>query len=154
MRRARLGAIVLGLVGGTWLVIGAVASASALDVEVMIVHATDSGPTDPTLAGLKPRLRRLVGYRSFHVIQQEQRECSWRNAEEFALPGGRSLHLLPKGMDDQTVMMQVRLLDGRKRLVDTHVRLQNRGTMAFGVGRDGRAGDGDGALVILLRAEE
>jgi hypothetical protein len=57
-------------------------------------------------------------------------------------------------MDDQSVMMQVRLLDGRKRLVDTHVRLQNGGTMAFGVGRDGRAGDGDGALVILLRAGE
>jgi hypothetical protein len=58
VKSARLGAILLGLVGGTWSVIGAVASASALDVEVMIVHATDSGPTDSTLAGLKPRLRR------------------------------------------------------------------------------------------------
>src|SRR5262249_61609288 len=71
--------------------------------------------------------------------------------ENFDLGGGHKLVLLPKGMEDQRVMMQVRLLDGRRRLVDTNVRLVNGGTMVFGVGRDARGGDG--ALLILLRAE-
>jgi hypothetical protein len=148
------GAAALGLVGGLSLAVGAPAATSALFVHVMTVHATEHGPSDEQLAPLRPRLRRLVGYRAFRVVQEERRQCTWRNSEAFALPGGRWLQLLPKGMDDQTVMMQVRLLDGRRRLVDSHVRLRNGGTMAFGVGRDGRAGDDDGALIILLRAEE
>jgi len=120
----------------------------------MTVHATEHGDSDAALAPLRPRLRRLVGYRAFRVVQEERRQCVWRSDVAFALPGGRSLQLLPKGMDDETVMMQVRLLDGRRRLVDTHVRLRNGGTMAFGMGHDGRVGDSDGALVILLRVED
>ena len=49
-------------------------------------------------------------------------------------------------------MMQVRLLEGRRRLVDTNVRLVNGGTMVFGVGRDARGGDG--AVLILLHAQQ
>jgi len=36
--------------------------------------------------------------------------------------------------------------------VHTDVRLRNRGTMVFGVGREPRGGDG--ALIVLLKAEE
>ena len=152
--RRLAGAVAVGLVGGLSFGIAASAQGSVLSVHVMTVHATEHGPSDEQLAPLRPRLRRLVGYRAFHVVQEERRACTWRNSEAFALPGGRWLHLLPKGMDEQTVMMQVRLLDGRKRLVDTHVRLRSGGTMAFGMGRDGRAGYDDGALIILLKAEE
>ena len=58
---------------------------------------------------------------------------------------------MPKGMQDEAVVMQVRLLDGRRRLVDTDVRLRNRGTMLLGVGH--QAGRADGALIIMLKAE-
>jgi hypothetical protein len=54
-------------------------------------------------------------------------------------------------MRDQAVVMQVQLLDGRRSLVDTDVRLQNRGVMLFGVAQD--AGAAGGALIIMLRAE-
>jgi len=60
--------------------------------------------------------------------------------------------VMPKGMRDQSVVMQVKLLDRRRPLIDTDVRLQNRGVMLFGVGRDANAADG--ALIIMLRAEE
>ncbi len=152
MKHARLGAIAVGLVGGASCLVGMALPAIALDVHVVTVHAVERGPSDPELTALRPRLRRLVGYRGFHVMQDEQRRCSWRNQESFALPGGRWLQLLPKGMEDQAVTMQVRLLDGRRRLMDTQIRLRNGGTMAFGMGRDG--GAADGALIILLRAEE
>ncbi|HLK11752.1 MAG TPA: hypothetical protein VKW76_10260 [Candidatus Binatia bacterium] len=129
-------------------------AAAALDVQVISVHASESGPTDAALDTLRPRLRRLAGYRAFRVVRTERRQCAWHSPEEFTLPGGRSLQLLPRGMEQQAVLIQVRLLAGRHRLVDTNVRLRNRGTMLFGVGQAGRGGEGDGALIVVLRAEE
>ena len=142
-------AVALGLLGATVPIAAAVAL--GMEVQVVSVRATERGPSDAELQPVRARLRRLVGYRSFRVVQQERRECTWRNAEEFAIPGGRSLRIMPKGLQNEAVMMQVRLLDGRRRLVDTDVRLRNRGTMLFGVGQ--QAGRADGALIIMLRAE-
>jgi len=146
-----LGAAMCLLTGGP-MVAPAAQAADDLAIQVTTVHAADSGPCDPQLEALRPRLRRLAGYRAYQLLDRQQRTVSWRNTEEFDLGGGRTLVLLPKGMSDQRVMMQVRLLEGRKRLVDTNVRLANGGTMVFGVGRDARGGDG--ALLILLRAVE
>src|SRR5439155_1661621 len=96
-----------------------------------------------------PEPPRLAGYRSFQIVREERRRCAWETSEEFALPGGRLLHVLPKGMRDQAVVMQVKLTDGSRALVDTRVRLQNRGVMLFGVDQDRRAAEG--ALIIMLR---
>ena len=102
---------------------------------------------------LRPRLRRLVGYRSYRVIQDEHRRCSWGTREAFVIPGGRLLRVVPKGMRDETVMMQLQLIQGTRALVDTDVRLQNRGVMLFGVNQDEPPTDG-GALIIMIRAED
>jgi hypothetical protein len=123
----------------------------ALTIQVTAVRAAESGPSDPELVSLRPRLRRLVGYRGFQIVTREQRPCDWRAEARFVLPGGRVLQLLPKGNDADVVKMQVRLLEGRRRLVDTNVGVMNGGTMMFGVGRDPRIGDD--ALIILLKAE-
>jgi hypothetical protein len=125
--------------------------AETLAIQVTTVRAAAHGPCDPQLAPLRARLRRLAGYRAYQLVGEQQRRVAWRNTEAFDLGDGRSLMLLPKRMDDERVMMQVRLLEGRRRLVDTNVRLANGGTMIFGVGRDARGGDG--ATLILLRAE-
>jgi hypothetical protein len=147
------GVVVAAVTGGLLLLPGAAGAGGAqnLEVQVTTVRATETGPCDPQLEALRPRLRRLAGYRAYHLVGDQQRRVAWRNTEEFDLGSGRTLLLLPKGMEDQRVMMQVRLLDGRRRLVDTNVRLVNGGTMVFGMGRDARGGDG--ALLILLRAE-
>ncbi len=127
-------------------------SPDVLRIQVTSVRAAESGPSDPQLVSLRPRLRRLVGYRAFQIVNREERPCDWRTEVRFALPGGRRLQLLPKGMDGRDVVkMQVRLLEGRRRLVDTNVGVMNGGTMMFGVGRDPRMGDD--ALIILLKAE-
>jgi hypothetical protein len=136
---------------GLVLLVGA-SAIHALDVEITTVRAAATGPSDARLLELRPRLRRLVGYRSFRVVQIERRTCAWRTGAAFALPGGRALHIVPKGMRDQAVVMQVRLVEGPHALVDTDVRLQNRGVMLFGVDDDGRV-QGE-ALIIMLRAEE
>lgn len=125
--------------------------AAALEIEVTSVRATESGPSDPELVALRPRLRRLVGYRAFQIVGHEVRHCDWHNETRFTIPGGRHLQLLPKGYDDDVVKMEVRLLEGRRRLVDTNVRVMKGGTMMFGVGRVASAGDD--ALIILLKAD-
>lgn len=123
----------------------------SLRIEVTAVRAGESGPSDPELVSLRPRLRRLVGYRAFRIVTREARPCEWRSETRFALPGNRHLQLLPKSVDNDVVKMQVRLLEGRRRLVDTNVGVSNGGTMMFGVGRDPQIGDA--ALIILLKAE-
>lgn len=146
-----LGAAVAAITGGL-LLLPQAADAQNLDIQVTTVRAAESGPCDPQLEALRPRLRRLAGYRAYQLVGEQQRSVAWRTTEEFDLGDGRTLLLLPKGMHDQRVMLQVRLLEGRRRLIDTNVRLSNGGTMVFGVGRDARGGDG--ALLILLRAEQ
>jgi len=144
-------AVALAALAGGLLLAPPPVEAQNLAIQVMTVRATERGPCDPQLEALRPRLKRLAGYRAYQLVGDQQRTVTWRNTEAFDLGDGRSLVLLPKGMVDERVMMQVRLLDGRRRLVDTNIRLANGGTMVFGVGRDARAGDG--ALLILLRAE-
>jgi hypothetical protein len=122
-----------------------------LRIQVTAVRAAESGPSDPQLVSMRPRLRRLVGYRAFQIVSREERPCDWRAESQFALPGGRVLKLLPKSTADDVVNMQVRLLEGRRRLVDTNVGMVNGGVMMFGVGRDPRIGDD--ALIILLKTE-
>ena len=123
----------------------------ALDVQITAVEASYEGPSDPRLMQLRPRLRRLVGYRAFRVIQDERRNCKWRSPAAFALPGGRLVQIMPKGMRADEVMMHVQVIHGPRALVDTDLRLQNRGVMLIGVDDDVQD---PGVLLIMLRAEE
>jgi hypothetical protein len=134
------------------LVLLAAAQALALEVQITTVRAREHGRSDAQLIDLRPRLRRLVGYRSFRIVGEERRQCAWQTSEAFLIPGGRLLRIVPKGMRDQAVVMQVKLIDGQRALVDTDVRLQNRGVMLFGVERGAAAAPG--ALIIMLRAED
>jgi len=136
------------------LLLWSVAAESALAQDVMLqvvmVKAKQHGESDPELRPLRPRLRRLVGYRSYRMVGQQERGCQWRAEQAFLLPGGQVLVLQPVRMADQRVIMRARLLQGDRRLVDTVVQLRNQGTMFFGMGRSGRVDDG--ALLIMLRA--
>ena len=134
-------------------VIAASAAAWAVQVEITTVRAAEYGPSDAQLVEFRPRLRRLVGYRSFQVVRTERRACAWQTTEAFKIPGGHLLNVVPRGMRDQTVVMQVKLLDRRRPLVDTDVRLQNRGVMLFGLGHEANVSP-QSALIIMLKAEE
>jgi len=146
MKRAAI--VLVCTVGVLWLDAG---RAAALDVQVTAVEASLEGPSDRQLLQLRPRLRRLVGYRSFRVLQDERRNCPWRAPAAFTLPGGRLVHIVPKGMRADEVMMQVQVVQGLRALVDTDLRLQNRGVMLIGVDDDVQA---PGILLIMLKAEE
>jgi hypothetical protein len=118
-------------------------------LQVVTVKARQRGESDPELRTLRPRLRRLVGYRSYRMVEDQQRGCAWQVPQQFRLPGGRVLILRPQRLTDHRVIMQVVLLQGEQRLVDTDVQLRNQGTMFLALGRNGRD---DGALLIMLKA--
>lgn len=136
-------AVALGVAAGASLV-------HAVDVQITTVRASEYGRSDTRLLDLRPRLRRLVGYRAFRLVRQERRECAWRSPEAFRIPGGRRLHVVPRGMQNDALRLQVRLLEGPRALVDTDVRLRNRGVMLLGHEED----PAEGALIIMLRAEQ
>jgi hypothetical protein len=121
-------------------------------VQITSVRAYDRGPSDSQLQRFRPRLRRLVGYRSFRVVRDERQSCEWGNNVAFRVPGGPLIQVVPKGMRDDAVLLQVKLLDGKRALVDTDIRLQNRGVVLFGVDQD--SGAEKGMLIIMLHAEE
>jgi hypothetical protein len=85
------------------------------------------------------------------VLQEEKRNCAWRSPAAFSLPGGRLVHVMPKGMRDDEVMMHVSVVNGPRSLVDTDLRLQNNGVMLIGVDDDVHA---PGILLIMLKAVE
>jgi hypothetical protein len=119
-------------------------------LQVVTVKAAERGETDPELRTLRPRLRKLVGYRSYRMVNDQQRGCTWQVPQQFNLPGGRVLLLRPERLSDQHVVMQVHLLQGDERLVDTDVQLRNQGVMFLAMGRNGLTNDG--ALLIMLKA--
>ena len=145
------GPVALGLAVGALSLVAA-STCSALEVQITTVRAAERGHSDAQLVAVRPRLRRLVGYRSFQVVRDERRQCPWQADEAFKIPGGRLLRVVPKGMRDQAVVMQVKLVERRRPLVDTDVRLQNGGVLLFGVAPG--AHTPDGALIIMLKAEE
>ena len=127
-----------------------VAMAEDVVLQVVTVKARKYGESDPELQGLRPRLRRLVGYRSYRMVNDQRRGCAWEVPQQFQLPGGRVLVLRPERLADQRVVMQVRLLQGDEHLVDTDVQLRNRGTMFLAMGRNGQTNNG--VLLIMLKA--
>jgi len=119
-------------------------------LQVVTVKARERGESDPELRPLRPRLRRLVGFRSYRMVEDQQRGCAWQVPQQFRLPGGHVLVLLPERLADHRIIMRVRLLQGDERLVDTDIQLRNQGVMFLALGRTGRPSDG--ALLIMLKA--
>lgn len=148
--RAAAAVFAFGLIGHVC--VAAPAAADTLLVQVITVRASDLGPCDERLNALRTRLRRVSGYRGFEMIDDVTRTVKLRTETAIVLPGGRALRLLPKHLAGDVFQMQVRLLDGRRRLVDTNIRIPNGGTMVFGIGPE--KGGGEEAMLFVLKATD
>ena len=145
-------AVVMGLVSGLTALAPAWADAGSLHVQVITVRATGVGPCDDRLVALRPRLRRVSGYRGFELVDDVTRRIPVRTESIILLPGDRVLRLLPKSFVEDVLQLQVRLLAGRRRLVDTNIRMPSGGTMVFGVGPEASAGEE--ATLFVLKASD
>ncbi len=120
---------------------------SAVQVKIGTILATNKN--DEFDARLKPLEKQLkvMKYRSYRLLKEDSQTVSWQGDATFEIPGGRSLSVTPQEFRNKQIALKVRLLEGEKPLLDTTVRLQNRGNFMLG----GPPHEG-GALVLSISA--
>jgi len=96
-----------------------------------ILASNQSQDFDPRLSKMKNQLK-VFKYRSYRLINEEIQDVPWQANALFSIPGGRSLVVVPQEYRDRQVSLKVRLLERDKPLLDTSVRLRNRGNLLLG----------------------
>ena len=138
------------------LVISAVAARFACaDDDVVALHvrtvlATDSGSDfDARLDGYRRQLRDLFRYSSYRLVKEEERHCAFGRRNNFEIPGGRYLEVLPVQFREDRLKLRVLLIEGTSSPpLDTDFTVPNRGNIWVGGPRNP-----DGVLLISIGAE-
>jgi hypothetical protein len=132
----------------------ATASIQAADKNSQLVHVTigtilASNQNDEFDAKLKAMEKQLkvMKYRSYRSLKEESQDVAWQGNGVFEIPGGRSLSVAPQELRNNRISLKVRLMEGQKPLIDTTVRIPNRGNFILG----GPPHEG-GALVLSISA--
>jgi hypothetical protein len=129
---------------------GVAVAAEQVALRVRTVLATDTGAEfDSRLAAQRDQLRSLFRYSSYRLVKEEERRCSWGSPNNFEIPGGRFLQVLPIGFEDDRVRLKVILIErGGAPPLDTNFSLPNHGTIWVGGPRHS-----EGVLLISIGAE-
>lgn len=91
-------------------------------------------------------LRRFP-YASFRLLQSEERPVDMNSWAEFPVPGGRHLLVRPTGYEQGRVALSVALMQGRMALMNTVLRLRDRGEFVVAGPQQG-----DGVLFLSIGA--
>jgi len=119
----------------------------AVQVTIRTILAGDkSDEFDPKLKGMEQQLKPLK-HRSFRALKDETQTIAWQGSKSFEIPGGRSLTIAPQDFQENRIGLKVRLTQGDKPLIDTTVKIANKGNFILG----GPAHEG-GSLVLSISA--
>jgi hypothetical protein len=103
-----------------------------VQVQVGIILASnESDCLDPKLSRMKSQLE-VIKYRCYHLLNEQIQKVPWQSNVVFEIPGGRFLVVMPQEFRNNRLSLKVRLLEGEKPLLDTTVRLRNRGNFLLG----------------------
>ena len=95
------------------------ADADGVEVRIDTVLASNSGQTfDSALISLQQPFHSLFPYSSYRLMQGERRLIGWRREERFMLPGGRYLAVIPRGLQNDRVSLNVMLIHGTRPLIE------------------------------------
>lgn len=111
-----------------------------------ILAGNKSDEFDPKLKGMEQQLKPLK-HRSFRALKDETQTIAWQGSKSFEIPGGRSLTITPQDFQENRIGLKVRLTQGDKPLIDTTVKIANKGNFILG----GPAHEG-GSLVLSISA--
>lgn len=111
-----------------------------------ILASNKSDEFDAQLKGLESQLR-VLKYKSYRLLKNESQNVPWQGSKAFEIPGGRFLSVSPQELRDNRISLKVRLTQGQKPLIDTTVRIANKGNFLLG----GPPHEG-GALVLSISA--
>jgi hypothetical protein len=98
-------------------------------VTTRIVMASNNGKANLQGADTAPLREslRLFHYSSYRLVQHEVRPVSMTKMVEFPVPGERHLLVQPTEFKNGRVSLHVMLMEGRKMLVNTALKLKNGG---------------------------
>ena len=133
----------------------AAAGIYAADKNSQLVHVTigtilasnQSDEFDAKLKGMEKQFK-VLKYRSYRSLKDESQDVAWRGNGVFEVPGGRSLTVAPQEFRNNRIALKVRLMEGQKPIIDTTVRIPNRGNFILG----GDLPHEGGVLVLLISA--
>ena len=111
-----------------------------------ILASNQSDEMDAKLKGMESQLK-VLKYRSYRLLKSESQVVPWRGEKAFEIPGGRSLAVTPQEFQDNRVSLKVRLTQGQQPLLDTTVKIPNKGNFILG----GPPHEG-GVLVLSISA--
>jgi len=101
---------------------------------------------DVKLKGMEQQLKSLK-YRSYRSLKDDSKSVAWQGTQSFDIPGGRTLTVVPQEFQDNRIAIKVRLTQGDKPVVDTTVKIPNKGNFILG----GPPHEG-GTLVLSISA--
>ena len=124
-------------------------SGSPVTVDVGVVLASHDGSTvDPQLSSIQDKLRSMVNYSSYRMLDRQKRPLEVGQTGEFPLPGNRSLRVTPSPSRGEKVRLAVQITEGGKNLIATTLGL-SRGGMVLVGGPSYQKG----VLILILSAE-
>jgi hypothetical protein len=100
-------------------------------IDSVMAADTNEG-TDPRLAPMGPKLRRLFGFSTYSLIGHNEGETDCGKMIAFALPGGKILHVQPHEIDGDMIAMKIVLFDGTRPMMSTDLKLRNNGMLIVG----------------------
>ena len=124
-------AISLAAAGRMWA--GPSASPPKIGFRVDSVVASDTNEgVDAQLTPMAPRLHSLFSYTTFHLVNHQEQQTPMGTLILFNLPGGRILHVQPRGMDGDMILMEMTLFQGEQPMMTTELKLRNHGVLMVG----------------------
>ena len=129
--------------------IGSAAEKNPQSVQVTIrtiLAGNKADEFDAKLKGMESQLKPLK-YRSYRSLKDDSKVIPWQGTQSFEIPGGRTLTVAPQEFQDNRIAVKVRLTEGEKPVVDTTVKIPNKGNFILG----GPPHEG-GVLVLSISA--
>jgi hypothetical protein len=96
-----------------------------------ILASNQNGDFDSRLKPLEKQLK-VLKYRSYRLLKEESQDVVSQGNGSFQIPGGRTLIVSPQDFRDQQIALKVRLQGGEKPLLDTTLKLHNKGNFILG----------------------
>jgi hypothetical protein len=130
----------------SWLYAADTAPKSVQVTVKSILASNQSDEFDPKLKSLEQQLKPLK-QRSFRALKDETQTIPWQGSKAFEIPGGRLLNISTQEFQNNRIGLKIRLTQGDKPLIDTTVKIPNKGNIILG----GPAHEG-GSLVLSISA--
>jgi hypothetical protein len=102
---------------------------------------------DHRVTAMNPKFSQLFPYSSFRLVNEERRAVPWGGRVRLDISTKRYVVVVPQEIKNQRVQMRVRLVDGKRALLDTTVSLRDRGTLLVG-----GPSETDGVLILAIGA--